>query len=90
MDTACWKTVLMSLPKDVLVKGRGVALPFSYEWESGGDGIEHQAYLNASELPRKAATGESSIQAFFSWQGGSDQTGCGSTSASDWPLIRVR
>jgi len=44
-------TVLMSLPKDDLVKGRRVALPFSYEWESGGDAIEHEAFFYAREVP---------------------------------------
>lgn len=43
-------TVLMSLPKDYLVKGRRVALPFSYEWEEESDGIEHKAFFYASEL----------------------------------------
>jgi hypothetical protein len=38
-------TVLMSLPKDDLVKGRRVALPFSYEWESESDGIAHEAFF---------------------------------------------
>jgi hypothetical protein len=47
-------TVSMSLPKADLVKGRRVALPFSYEWESEGDGIEHEAFFYARELPPKA------------------------------------
>jgi hypothetical protein len=47
-------TVVMSLPKDVLIKGRRVALPFSYEWESESDGIEHRAFFYARELPPKA------------------------------------
>jgi hypothetical protein len=40
-------TVLMSLPKDDLVKGRRVALPFSYEWESEGNDVDHEAYFYA-------------------------------------------
>jgi hypothetical protein len=47
-------TVMMSLPKTDLVKERRTALPFSYEWESEGDGIEHQAFFYARELPPKA------------------------------------
>jgi hypothetical protein len=38
-------TVLMSLSKNDLTKGRRVALPFSYEWESEGEGIGHEAYF---------------------------------------------
>jgi hypothetical protein len=48
-------TVLMSLPKANLVKGRRIALPFSYEWESEGDGIEHEAFFYAREVPPKAS-----------------------------------
>jgi TonB family protein len=45
-------TVLMSLPKDDLVKGRRrVALPFSYEWEADGDGIGHEAYFYGRQVP---------------------------------------
>lgn len=44
-------TVLMSLPKADLVKGRRVALPFSYEWESESDSIEHEAFFYATEVP---------------------------------------
>jgi len=44
-------TVLMSLPKDDLAKGRRVALPFSYEWESEGDGIAHEAFFYDREVP---------------------------------------
>jgi hypothetical protein len=47
-------TVLMSLPKANLVKGRRIALPFSYEWESERDGIEHEAFFYTRELPPKA------------------------------------
>jgi hypothetical protein len=54
-------TVLMSLPKDDLVNGRRVALPFSYEWESEGDGIKHEAFFYAREVPPQtgAASGSS-------------------------------
>jgi hypothetical protein len=44
-------TVLMSLPKDDLAKGRRVTLPFSYEWESEGDGIGHEAFFYTREVP---------------------------------------
>ncbi|HEX3104415.1 MAG TPA: hypothetical protein VHQ22_08205 [Terriglobales bacterium] len=44
-------TVLMNLPKHELVKGRRVALPFCYEWELEGDGIEHEAFFYAREVP---------------------------------------
>jgi len=47
-------TVLMSLSKDDLVNGRRVALPFSYEWESEGDGIAHEAFFYAREILPKA------------------------------------
>lgn len=47
-------TVLMSVPKAELVKGRRVALSFSYEWESEGSSISHQAYFYASEVSPKA------------------------------------
>jgi len=46
-------TALMSLPKDDLVKGRRIVLPFSYEWESEGGDIEHEAFFYASDLPRR-------------------------------------
>lgn len=46
-------TVLMSLPKADLVKGRRVALPFSYEWESEGASIAHEGYFYAWEVPQK-------------------------------------
>jgi hypothetical protein len=54
-------SVLMSLSKDDLVKGRRVALPFSYEWESEGDGIGHEAFFYAREVPPQtgAASGSS-------------------------------
>lgn len=42
-------SVLMSLPKGGLVKGRRVALPFSYEWESEGESIAHYAYFYAAQ-----------------------------------------
>jgi hypothetical protein len=47
-------TVLMSLPKDDLVKGRRVAVPFAYEWEPEGDGIKHEAFFYAREVPPQA------------------------------------
>lgn len=50
-------TVLMSVPKADLVKGRRVALSFSYEWESEGAGISHNAYFYASEVSPKAGAG---------------------------------
>jgi hypothetical protein len=49
-------TVLMSLPKDDLIEGRRVTLPFSYEWEAEGDGIRHEAYFYSRQVP--AQTGE--------------------------------
>jgi hypothetical protein len=45
-------TVLMSLPKKDLVKGRRVVLPFSYEWEADGDGIAHDAYFYSRQAPK--------------------------------------
>lgn len=44
-------SVLMSLPNDDLIKGRRVALPFSYEWEPEGDGIEHEAHFYGRQVP---------------------------------------
>lgn len=44
-------TVLMSLPKDDLVKGRRVVLPFCYEWEPAVDSISHETFFYANELP---------------------------------------
>jgi len=49
-------TVLMSLPKDDLVKERRVVLPFSYEWESEGDAIAHEAFFYAREVPPQGIT----------------------------------
>jgi hypothetical protein len=49
-------TVLMSLPKDNLSKGRRVALPFSYEWEPEGDAIAHEAFFYSRELPREGSS----------------------------------
>lgn len=43
-------SVVMSLPKDDLNKGRRVALSFSYEWESDGDGVGHEAYFYGRQL----------------------------------------
>ena len=51
-------TVLMSLPKDDLNKGRRVTLPFSYEWEPEGDGVGHDAYFYGRQLPSQSAGAE--------------------------------
>lgn len=51
-------TVLMSLPKDDLVKGRRVALPFSYEWESEGDGIGHEVFFYARQVQSQSGNAE--------------------------------
>lgn len=51
-------SVLMSLPKDDLNKGRRVALPFSYEWESGGDGVGHKAYFYGRQLQSQSGNAE--------------------------------
>lgn len=47
-------TVLTSLPKDDLIKGRRVVLPFSYEWEPEGDGIGHEAYFYERQVPTQS------------------------------------
>jgi len=44
-------TVLMSLPKGYLVKGRRVVLPFSYEWEPEPSNISHEAFFYVSQVP---------------------------------------
>ena len=43
-------TVLMSLPHEDLAVGRRVALSFSYEGESEGNGIAHYAYFYATQV----------------------------------------
>jgi len=49
-------TALMSLPKEDLIKGRRVALPFSYEWELEGDGIGHEAYFYDRQIPAQSGS----------------------------------
>lgn len=51
-------SVLMSLPKADLSQGRRVALPFSYEWESEGDGIGHQAYFYGRQVQSQSGNAD--------------------------------
>jgi Gram-negative bacterial TonB protein C-terminal len=51
-------SVLMSLPKADLNQGRRVTVPFSYEWETEGDGVGHEAYFYARQVQSQSGSAE--------------------------------